>query len=459
MSRYLVASIGAVVITVALVWAWGLTGARGATQSGASGDIDGDGWVNTDDLVLVRDSLGSRFDGPHWNPGLDLNADDQIDVMDLATAARNYGVIVPLPLQLLGIEPALTELQRRGIVLLIPPGDGTRRLFGVILTGEVLVFDSNEDSGTAKVYLDISDQVSTEQQEGLLSMAFDPDYADNGYFYVLYSSINPRRSVLSRFSLSAQDPSQADPTSEFVILEIPQPEAIHNAEHLAFGLDGFLYVAVGDGGVDRDPDGNAQNRTNLLGTILRLDVSQASPQEPYMIPPDNPFVGAGDGTREEIWAYGLRNPWRFDFDDSTGRLWVGDAGQARNEEVDLVERSRNYGWNIIEGTQCFPNQVTECDRTGLELPLLEYSHDEENCAIIGGFVYQGRRIPSLHGAYVYGDHCSGKVWGIRYDGATITEHLEIADTPLIIVSFGVDAQGELYLLGLLGAILRLVPLE
>ena len=220
--------------------------------------------------------------------------------------------------------------------------------------------------------------------------------------------------------MSGNDASTADKDSELVILEIPQPAGNHNGGQLAFGPDGYLYVGLGDGGRGGDPFGNGQDLGTLLGSILRIDVSEASPTRPYQVPGDNPFVGI-TGALGEIWAYGLRNPWRFSFDSQYGdsgygdsesaRLWVGDVGQNNREEVDLVQKGLNYGWNVMEGTACFSPQ-TGCDQTGLELPVAEYGR-EGGCSIIGGYVYRGRLIPSLYGAYVFGDFCSGSVWGIR----------------------------------------------
>ena len=201
----------------------------------------------------------------------------------------------------------------------------------------------------------------------------------------------------------------ADPSSELVILEVPQPANHHNAEHLAFGLDGLLYVALGDGGVSEGLTDNAHDLTNVSGTIIRLDISQSIENEPYAIPADNPFIGSGDEVRKEIWAYGFRNPWRFDFDESTGRIWVADVGSRKREEVDLVLPGRNYGWPTMEGSRCF--RPRQCDQDGLELPVLEYNQEDGNCAIIGGFVYLGGHIPSLHG-HMYTATCAAGGYGV-----------------------------------------------
>ena len=200
-----------------------------------------------------------------------------------------------------------------------------------------------------------------------------------------------------------------------MLLEVEQPYPNHNGGQLAFGPDGYLYIGLGDGGSGGDPQGNGQDLTTLLGSILRIDVSNASPAEPYRVPEDNPFWD-DETARAEIWAYGLRNPWRFSFDEATGDLWTGDVGQNRFEEIDLVVRGGNYGWNVLEGTHCF-SPKTGCDPTGKALPVLEYPING-GCSVIGGYVYRAAAIPSLAGAYVYGDFCSGKVSALRYDGAS-----------------------------------------
>jgi glucose/arabinose dehydrogenase len=248
---------------------------------------------------------------------------------------------------------------------------------------------------------------------------------------------------VSRFSVSQGDPNVADPGSETVIMEIPQPYGNHNGGQLAFGPDGYLYIGLGDGGSGSDPTGNGQNVGTVLGAILRIDVEGVSDEKSYAIPPDNPFVGI-DGVREEIWAYGLRNPWRFSFDTETGFLWAGDVGQNRWEEIDVVKKGLNYGWNIMEGRHCF-SPATDCDSTALEMPVAEYAR-AEGCSITGGYVYRGGDVPWLVGAYVYGDFCSGKIWGLGYDDGSVTEQALLLDSGLSITSFGQDLDGTLYVL-------------
>lgn len=310
--------------------------------------------------------------------------------------------------------------------------------------------DADPDRATITAALDITDRVrSRGSEEGLLGMA--PDPANQLHLYLYYSASDPRRSVVSRFTLSP-DHYTADPDSELVILEVAQPFSNHNGGQLAFGPDGYLYIGLGDGGSAGDPQGNGQDASTLLGSILRIDVSRATAERPYSIPPDNPF--ADGGGRGEIWAYGLRNPWRFSFDRDTGDLWAGDVGQNRWEEIDLIRRGGNYGWNVLEGNHCF-RPSSNCRREGMAPPVWEYSLDGEPCSIIGGYVYRGSAIPWLRGAYVYGDFCSGNVFGLRYVDGEVVDHRQLADTDLRIMSFAEDNSGELYLLSQKSGIYRL----
>ena len=343
----------------------------------------------------------------------------------------------------LGLQRVYPQLVFQRLTNLAQPDDGLDRIFVTEQSGSILLLPSDPDATEAAVFLDITDRVEDAAlEEGLLGLAFDPGYSASGYRYVYYSAAGPRRSVLSRFSLSRTDPGVADPDSELVIMEIPQPASNHNGGQLAFGPDGYLYVGLGDGGMGGDPFLNGQNFGTLLGTILRLDVTGLPDGTAYLIPPDNPFVGVA-GAREEVWAYGFRNPWRFSFDE-TGRLWVADVGQQLWEEIDLVEPGLNYGWNVMEGAHCFSPGL-DCDTVGLELPVIEYDHSD-GCSVTGGYVYRGQAIPSLVGSYLYGDFCSGKIWGMRYDGQSVTYHELLVDSNLSITSFGEDGAGNLYIL-------------
>lgn len=321
------------------------------------------------------------------------------------------------------------------------PGDDR----AVVLTQEGVIYAVGDAEGSAETFLDIRDRIkrNLDNEEGLLGIAFAPDFETSREFYIYYSKDDPRRTTLSRFRAPGDT---ADPASEQVLLDVEQPYRNHNGGALAFGPDGMLYVGLGDGGSGGDPQGNAQNTQTLLGSILRIDVSGGAG---YTIPPDNPFVGGGG--RPEIFAYGFRNPWRFSFDTQTGALWAGDVGQDAVEEVDLIERGKNYGWNIMEGSSCF--RAAACDTAGLTLPRAEYTH-EFGCSVTGGRVYRGSAMPELVGWYVYADYCSGNVWA--FDTADpASEPLLIAETGLQISSFGVDADGELLLVTFANRIGRL----
>jgi glucose/arabinose dehydrogenase len=323
--------------------------------------------------------------------------------------------------------------------------DGSGRLFVVEQAGVIQSVGRSMEVATNQIFLDIRGRVSTKGNEmGLLGLAFSPRFAETGEFFVYYtvSGLFDRRGRVSRFNVDPAHPERADAESEEVVLEVDQPWSNHNGGQVAFGPDGHLYLGLGDGGAAGDPAGNAQNRATLLGAILRLDVSA----RPYAIPPDNPFAGNVEGWREEIYAYGLRNPWRLSFDPETGWLWTGDVGQNLWEEVDVVERGRNYGWDCREG---YVPYMPRSDRSRLcadagELapPVWAYGR-ELGISVTGGYVYRGRALPDLVGHYVYGDYGSGRVWALFYDGARI-QNTEILDTDLMISSFGVDEDGEIY---------------
>jgi glucose/arabinose dehydrogenase len=339
------------------------------------------------------------------------------------------------------VEVAFPNLTFNQPLGLINAGDGTNRLFVVEQTGAIRVFENSETTAASKVFLNISDRVLYGGEQGLLGVAFHPNYAENGYFYVDYVADNPRRTIIARYSAMTNDPDQADKNSELVMLEVNQPFSNHDGGQLSFGADGYLYIGLGDGGSSGDPFENAQNRSSLLGKILRVDVDSPSSGKNYGIPVGNPFAGNTLGYREEIYAYGLRNPWRFSFDPPTGTLWVADVGQSQREEIDLVENGKNYGWNIMEGTLCY-SPSTGCNQTGLELPVWEYGRDE-GISVIGGFVYRGSTLTGLEGAYVHGDY-SGRIWALQYDGTSAPVNTLLVDTALSITSFGLDETNELY---------------
>jgi glucose/arabinose dehydrogenase len=354
------------------------------------------------------------------------------------------------------IERVFPALSFDGMTDMAFPDDGSNRLFLTLQPGRIMVFHNDQSVSSAETFLDIREQVNDRgNEEGLLGLAFDPDYSNNDHFYVYYSATDPRRSVISRFNASSTDASRADPDSEQIVLEVDQPFSNHNGGQLKFGPDGFLYISLGDGGSRADPQGNGQNLSTLLGSILRIDTSTLDDTGAYSIPPDNPFAGRGGSVREEIWAYGLRNPWRFSFDRETGVLWSADVGQNEFEEVDIIEPGNNYGWNVMEGFHCF-QPTRNCNEDGLTLPVAEYDH-RSGCSVTGGFVYRGNRLPSLYGAYIYGDFCSGNMWALRHNGSEVTEQMRIMDSSLSIASFGEDQSGEPYILSFDTGIYRFVP--
>lgn len=324
-------------------------------------------------------------------------------------------------------------------------GDGSGRLFVVERRGSVQVVTADGMTRAAPL-LDISERVnSAGSEQGLLSIAFAPGFPDDAHVYVNYTNL-AGDTVVARFPLSG-DPLTADVDGEERLLTVEQPFANHNGGLLAFGPDGFLYIGLGDGGSGGDPLGHGQDRSTLLGSILRIDVGG----DPYAIPPGNPF---GD----EIWAFGLRNPWRFSFDRATGDLYIADVGQSAFEEVNFQPAAsaggENYGWNIMEGLECFGGG-DGCDMTGLTLPVIVYGH-ELGCSITGGFVYRGAAQPALQGLYLYGDFCSGRIWGMARDGGEWVAE-ELLHSPASISTFGQDDDGEVYVADFAsGTIFRIV---
>ncbi len=322
-------------------------------------------------------------------------------------------------------------------VQLTHAGDGSGRLFLVEQAGRVQLIVGGQVQATP--FLDISGRVSCCGERGLLSVAFPPGYSVKDYFYANYTD-SGGDTVVSRFHLSA-DPNRADPDSEQILLTVDQPNSNHNGGQLAFGPDGFLYIGMGDGGGAGDPGNNGQDPLELLGKMLRIDVE--SGEEPYGIPDSNPFA-FDDAHQPEIWALGLRNPWRFSFDKTTGDLFIADVGQNSREEVNVQLASspggENYGWRIMEGSQCYNSN--SCDSTGLVLPVAEYDHSQ-GCSISGGHVYRGSRWPRLDGHYLYGDYCSGRIWGLRRAGGG-WQSQQLAITGRAISAFGEDESGNLY---------------
>jgi glucose/arabinose dehydrogenase len=329
------------------------------------------------------------------------------------------------------------------------PDDGSGRIFIVQQSGAIRLVASGSLVSTP--FLDIHTKVNFDGEQGLLGLAFHPNYSQIPRFYVHYDSLSGGQieTVVAEYQLSA-DPNQADPASERILLTVNQPFGNHKGGQIAFGPDGFLYIALGDGGSEGDPLGNGQNLHTMLGKILRIDVDHADTGLQYAVPADNPFVGSGNVP--EIWGYGFRNPWRFSFERGTGRLFVADVGQDRFEEIDLVQKGLNYGWKTMEGAHCF-NPSSGCNMSGLTLPIAEYDHSEGE-VVIGGYVYHGTTIPTLVGAYLLADFSNGKIWELTESSGTWTRTL-LLTTGRNISSFGQDAAGEIYVVDYSGSVLKI----
>lgn len=326
---------------------------------------------------------------------------------------------------------------------------GDSRLFIVLQGGQVVIWNGAGVLPTP--FLDISDRVSSGGERGLLSIAFHPRYPENGFFFVNYTNLNGH-TVVARYRVSS-DPNRADAASAKQVLFIEQPFSNHNGGQMQFGPDGYLYIGMGDGGSGGDPGNRAQSLETPLGKMLRIDVDA----DPYAVPPSNPFVATA-GARPEIWATGLRNPWRFSFDRATGDLWIADVGQGSWEEIDFQPASsiggENYGWRRMEGTHCF-NPASDCNPGNLVLPVIEYNHTGGACSVTGGYVYRGAGSPRLQGMYIYGDYCNGKIWGATRNGTGPATVKELLDTTFFISTFGEDANGELYVANHGGTVYRL----
>jgi glucose/arabinose dehydrogenase len=357
---------------------------------------------------------------------------------DPAQSTEERRIVTLAPVVTEGLENPLFLTQAR---------DGSDRLFIVEQPGRIRILQGH--ALLPAPFLDITQKVLSGGERGLLGLAFHPDYGHNGRFFINYTRKPDGATVVAEYRRGPTATSASH--EERMLLVVPQPYPNHNGGMVAFGPDGYLYVGLGDGGSKGDPDNRAQNPEDLLGKILRIDVDR---DDPYGIPMDNPF--APKGGRPEIYALGLRNPWRFSFDIKTGDLWVADVGQYKWEEINRVVRGGNYGWRVMEGTHCF-HPSADCRTTPFSLPVLEYFHDQGRCSITGGYVYRGRLIQGLAGAYVYGDFCSGEIFALKNlsGGQPLNEARTILKTSLHISSFGEDATGELYVLDHKGGIYRL----
>lgn len=322
--------------------------------------------------------------------------------------------------------------------------DGSNRLFIVEQKGIIKVFKNESGTQTSSTFLDISSKVVSGGESGLLGLAFDPNYKTNGYFYVNYTTGSQLKSVIARYQNPDPGQNAASPSSELILLTFDQPYANHNGGALAFGKDGYLYIATGDGGSGGDPHNNAQNRQNLLGKILRIDVNNIT--NTYKIPADNPYKGNKDGFRDEIYAYGLRNPWRMSFDSETNELYVGDVGQNKREEIDRIVKGGNYGWRLKEGVDCY-NPSSNCNGEGLTEPIFDYDQTKGDRSITGGYVYRGKSLPTLKGQYIYADFISGRMWALEVSNERPKNNTLLMESKIQVSSFGVDESNEIYMAG------------
>ena len=380
----------------------------------------------------------------------------------MPTPLLTLGLLLAAPVQ----QPIDTELVASGlnspVAVTFAPGDTASRIFIVTQYGKIRIVKNGALLPTA--FLDINSKLLFSGERGLLGLAFHPNYAQNGYFYVNYTDNTGGDTILERYQVDPNNPDLALLASSFTLIEIDQPYSNHNGGWISFGPDGYLYVGMGDGGSGGDPGNRAQNGQELLGKILRLDVDNPSGGNNYGIPPSNPFVGS-PSVREEIWALGVRNPWRCDFDTLTGDLWIGDVGQDAWEEVDFEpagQGGRNYGWRIMEGKHCY-NPSTNCNQSGITLPIYEYSHGGSpfRCSITGGVVFRGRSMATMHGRYFFSDYCSNQTWSFRQSAGSMVdfaEHTLDLNGLSSIVGMGEDADGEMYICTAGGSsVYRVVP--
>ncbi|HTK86471.1 MAG TPA: PQQ-dependent sugar dehydrogenase, partial [Nitrospiraceae bacterium] len=358
-----------------------------------------------------------------------------------------------LPFSAIRLERTATGFSQP--VGLIAPRDGSQRLFIVEQSGTIRIW--KKGGVVSEPLLDLRDRVATGYEMGLLGLALHPEFPKVPRLFVNYTTktaLHDIRTKIAEFRLG-KDSNVVDRATERILLDISQPYPNHKGGHLAFGPDGFLYIGLGDGGSGNDPHDNAQHLNTLLGKMLRIDVNGQQGDLPYRIPPDNPFVGDANA-RPEIWAYGLRNPWRYSFDAVTGQLYVGDVGQYDREEIDVIRRGGNYGWRRMEGSICTPGVNPSCDQRGLEPPIFDYP-TRSGHVVIGGYVYRGRSIPALCGGYLYADYGSGNISAFRYDGRTVTAQTTLLESHRHITSFGEDEQHELYLVDYQGDIVKIIP--
>jgi glucose/arabinose dehydrogenase len=422
----------------------------GIPRPGEKPILMAEGFKSAADLCL--DSTGKFLLIPDMNEG---------SLTKLPTTIPGWEVDdSPLPIQTEVAFPKLEWTGWQGVtdkgkqfplrpLLLTHAGDGSNRVFVGIQQGIIHVFPNDPTAEKTKVYLDIQKQVfygGGDDEQGLLGLAFHPQYKKNGEFFLFYTlKKDTSTNVLARFKVSKEDPNKADPGSEEILLRVKRPYPNHDGGTICFGPDGFLYVTLGDGGAADDPKKVGQKLNSLLGKVLRIDVDRKDEGKAYAIPKDNPFVEVKDAL-PEVWAYGLRNIWRMSFDRKTGKLWAGEVGQNLYEEINIIEKGGNYGWSKRESLHPFSTDGVDVNKNMID-PIWEYHHSVGR-SITGGHVYRGKRFPELDGHYLYGDFVTSKIWALRYDDAKkrVVANRPIRDLGLPILSFGEDEQGELYLL-------------
>ncbi len=340
------------------------------------------------------------------------------------------------------LENAFPNLSFNDPLDLQNSGDGTNRIFVVERAGRIKVFPNSSSVASLKTFLDITDRVSAGGEKGLLGLAFHPGFENNGYFYVNYTSSGQLKTRISRFQVSSENPDSADKYSEVILLTFNQPFSNHNGGWIGFGPDdGYLYIGTGDGGSGGDPQNNGQSIVTFLGKILRIDIDNQDPGLEYAIPADNPFADSTGSVVKEIYAWGMRNPWRNSFDPVTGWLWSADVGQNQWEEIDIIENGKNYGWRCYEGNH--PFDLSGCNFPEYIFPIWEYSHGL-GCSITGGYVYRGPTVPELTGKYIYADYCTRTVWSLEYDGISPPDNQTLLTATGSVTSFGIDENNELY---------------
>jgi len=423
-----------------------------------AGDPVRDTLMLFDTSDVTRELDGQRLDTPLMDISEDITDAAGVDVEGPADvlAPFVYSTTCSLPeepegtgeVKLVNAFPGLDDGAFNYPMGLSEPLDGSNRLFVYERFGTVKILANTADASTTTIALNIGPKLFTGGEGGLLGMAIHPDYKNNGYVYLNYTVKEQGQvfTIVSRFTGDSPQSNMIDANSELLLLKIAQPYSNHNGGEIAFGPDGMLYVGMGDGGSGGDPLGHGQNLATLHGAMLRIDVDGTSPGKNYAIPADNPFAFSNGPEAPEIWAWGLRNPWRFSFDQLTGLLWAGDVGQKSWEEINILEGGKNYGWNTMEGTDCYPPGNNQCSKTGLELPVFSYPTGGKG-SVTGGYVYRGSKVPTLYGTYIFADYEHKTLWMLPI--GTLPPQEPAFQTPTKVAGLGQDAAGEVYVLGLL----------